>query len=121
MARKRNKIYFLIRNKKGQCSYSNKGFVNTPHYISEATVKYRVKELVEGAVRWFDPAEKYQVDQARELRDVTVTVYNFDSHPEGGGMMREPAMPVMDLVDFCQTYNMQDVADKLKNLLAQVK
>ena len=100
---KKDKSFFLIINKDGQFNYSNKGFTNTPHYVSLVTAKYRASDLVKGVRRFFDPKYEYNLDRVRELRGITIRAYKLNDMCE---MVLEPALPDMTLADFFTTFNM---------------
>ena len=120
MTKKRNTTYLLIENKDGKFNYSNKGFVDTPHYISLFTAKYRAKDLTKNVKRWFDPTDQYAIQRARDLMLMKIRYYNLDQH---GQMLLEPAMPEMDIYTFADTENMQDVVgmiDYLRSELAKL-
>ena len=117
MTKKRNTTYLLIENKDGKFNYSNKGFVDTPHYISLVTAKYRAKDIVKSAHRWFDPKDKYCIERVRDLLKMKIRYYNLDSH---GQMLLEPAMPEMDLYTFADAENMQDVVGMVDYLRSEL-
>ena len=114
MARKRNTEYFLIRNAEGQCNYSNKGFVDTPHYISRATVKYRVQDMVMHVARWFKPGDPHDRQRLQHLLGVKITVFYFNEAT--GEMILDQSYSPMSIVEFCEKFNIQETLDKMKRL-----
>jgi len=115
MARKRNTEYFLIRNAAGQCNYSNKGFVDTPHYISRVTAKYRVKDSVAIVARWFDPKSDRSLQRLQDLAEVKVTVFYFNEAT--GEMIADQSYSPMSIIEFCEKFDMADIKDAMSKLI----
>lgn len=115
MARKRNTEYFLIRNAAGLCNYSNKGFVDTPHYISRVTAKYRVKDSVANVARWFDPKSDHSLYRLRYLSEVKITVFYFNEAT--GEMSVDQSYSPMSIVEFCEKFDMVDIKDTMSKLI----
>lgn len=118
MARKRNTEYFLIRNAAGQCNYSNKGFVDTPHYISRVTAKYRIEELVKNIARWYDPEREYSRQRLRDLAEVKVTVFYFNEVT--GEMIVDQSYSPMSVIEFCEKFNMAEIKDIMFKLIQRI-
>ena len=115
MTRNRNTEYFLIRNAAGLCNYSNKGFVDTPHYISRVTAKYRVKDLVENVARLFDPKSDHCLYRLRYLSEVKVTVFYFNE--ANGEMSVDQSHSPMSIIEFCEKFDMADIKDAMSKLI----
>lgn len=109
-----SKNFYLIADGTGKFNYSNKGFVATPHYISLVTAKYRAKDLVDNASRWFRP-DQWHIDTVNSLRGITVNAYCLNSSNE---MLLNPSVPNMDFMTFLQFHKMErerKILEKLFN------
>jgi len=111
-----SKNFYLIADGTGKFNYSNKGFVATPHYISLVTAKYRAKDLVDGASRWFR-RDQYYIDKVNSLRGITINAYYLNSENE---MRLLPSAPNMDLMTFLQTHKMEREKKILETLFNAV-
>ena len=67
--------------------------------------------------RWFNPKDKYCIEQVRDLLEMKIRYYNLDSQ---GQMLLEPAMPEMDLYTFADAENMQDVVGMVDYLRSEL-
>lgn len=114
-----NTEYFLIRNQPGQFiygKYSSRGFVETPRYIIRKLARSLVKDMVDFAE--IEIGSVFHKEIIDELNGVYIKVYRFDHRT--GAMIGEPACPKMSIIDFCETFNMPDTADKFKSMMAQI-
>lgn len=115
-----NDTFYLIINREGKFNYSNKGFQNSPHYIALATAKYRAKDLILSASRFFDPQRSYHVERALELKDMKVRTFKITVDAE---MLIDRDQPDMTLREFVDKHKMEsevDIYDKLMQNIPSV-
>lgn len=115
-----NDTFYLIINKEGKFNYSNKGFQNSPHYVTLTTAKYRAKDIILGTHRFYDPQHAYHVERALALKDMKVRAFKLNAKAE---MLVDPDKPDLTLREFVEQNKMEyevDIYDKIMRKIPAV-